>query len=329
MINKMPNKRRYVFKKRCGHKMYRCPLCGTNQGMNGICFTCGAHLVKKPLPMVKIIIITTIVLIPVMYFAWGKITGNCIGNFHIQSVLATCEEDSTCMVCGKVLEKATGHIYPENRADCDENVQCRICGAVRPKLANHLWLSATCKSPSVCANCGQQYNNAVRGHDYVNGTCSRCGDKTFGIWEKKFFVDKYGDKTNNPYIYGEFTGKFSNSATTNSKADGYWIISKNEVSIVILKYGSQRLKGASYETRFYDMSIKMQNGKEQGLDGTLSKNDDRITIDDYQNSWVTDILKRGGQIKIYIKGKYDPYKDEEYVFTMEDVSGFSNIFNTL
>lgn len=90
-----------------------------------------------------------------------------------------------------------------------------------------------------CSKCGDTYTEKIEkntNHTYestitteatythegtLTYTCTLCGDsytepiaQLKGNWTKENYVDSFGDKTNNTYIMGRFTGSYSNSATS-------------------------------------------------------------------------------------------------------------------
>ena len=44
------------------------------------------------------------------------------------------------------------------------------------KIVGHTGGTATCKTKAVCENCGEEYGDTLD-HNYVNGTCTECGDE--------------------------------------------------------------------------------------------------------------------------------------------------------
>lgn len=78
---------------------------------------------------------------------------------------------------------------------------------------------------------------------------------TVGFTES-FFVDKFGDPTTRMYLSKEIEGRFSNSATTNSKLIVRILLADYEFGISLYEYGSSRVK--SKDT--YVISFKTKSG---------------------------------------------------------------------
>lgn len=72
----------------------------------------------------------------------------------------------------------------------------------------------------------------------------------------QYFVDSFGDATNEPYLLGQATGLFSNYATTNSNLRVSIILSRYEFGIGLFEYGNFRVK----DNKKYTISIKIPSG---------------------------------------------------------------------
>jgi len=152
-----------------------------------------------------------------------------------------------------------------------------------------------------------------------------------GIWEINYFVDDFGDKTDEGYIANKdfIEGVFSNSATTNSNLFGYFIISsKREIAIKLLEYGSSVVK--AYSTEYYNVSIKDSEGETYSLRGTMFEGGDRLYIDHgfgkNKISKMHNIMMKGGEVVVVIKE--DDYGLTTYRLSF-DSDGYKNTFNTL
>ncbi|MCQ2540239.1 MAG: CAP domain-containing protein [Acetatifactor sp.] len=92
----------------------------------------------------------------------------------------TCVQDSICLVCDKLLEKAPGHTFSE--PTCEEDSVCTVCGEPGTKKAlGHDMKEATCTLPSTCSRCGKTEGEAL-GHTEGEVkceeplTCVVCGE---------------------------------------------------------------------------------------------------------------------------------------------------------
>lgn len=131
-----------------------------------------------------------------------------------------------------------------------------------------------------------------------------------GIWEIGYFVDSFGEPTNDKYIKIKrpIYGTFSNSATQNSDLGVRFIISgKNSIYIMLYEYNrSNPVKG--YRDK-YRVLVKDCDGEKYNLSAS-SYDSDRLSFDvhaydsDYNKSndaeRMFDILLKGGEIKFKI-----------------------------
>ena len=62
-------------------------------------------------------------------------------------------------------------------------------------------------------------------------------------WKLQYFIDDYGEKTDEGYIINNCFGEFSNSATTDSELAVRIIVTPEDVRFDMYEYGSQFMKG--------------------------------------------------------------------------------------
>lgn len=62
-------------------------------------------------------------------------------------------------------------------------------------------------------------------------------------WELNYFIDEFGEKTNDGYILHTCDGEFSNSATTDSRLFVKIIVTPEQIRFDTFEYGSQKMKG--------------------------------------------------------------------------------------
>lgn len=189
---------------------------------------------------------------------------------------------------------------------------------------SHSWASATCTIPKTCNICGETSGTAL-GHTTQTGVCSRC-NQNFGKWMKKYYVDEFGLPTTTPYISNTeyIVGTFSNSATTNSKLYAYFLIDTEDIAIVLLEYGSHKVK--AYSTDDYGIIMLDNENIKHNIYGTMYKNGDRVFINDSYKNTVLNVLKQPGTIGFYLECS-ETIKST-YLFTVE-TSNFSEIYSTL
>ena len=135
-------------------------------------------------------------------------------------------------------------------ANCGETgVKERVCSCGEketetiPASGKHQYTSEITKEASVSEEGIKTY------------TCSVCGDsytEPIGIiqtnWEVDYYVDEFGDKTNDAYVRGEFHGTFSNSATNGSSLTVYVYMDKdkpNRIAFRLLEYDSHKATAIS------------------------------------------------------------------------------------
>lgn len=132
----------------------------------------------------------------------GKVMGDKNPNNHVNTetvtVPATCTTDGfttiTCKDCGEIVSttplERTGHSFTGNYVQAGTSGharQCANCTATSEPEAHRMsdWkveIEAECltegKETRSCTVCGLRQSQTIDalGHNYVNGTCTRCGD---------------------------------------------------------------------------------------------------------------------------------------------------------
>lgn len=121
-------------------------------------------------------------------------------------------------------------------------------------------------------------------------------------WILKYYVDDYDQPTSDWYITNSelITGKFSNSATTNSKLSVRVVIDSNYICFVLYEYGSHQVKNSYSKNRYYDMRMKDADGVEHELGGGIVAGGDRILLSNDSRQKVLTALKKQGTLSFYI-----------------------------
>ena len=180
--------------------------------------------------------------------------------------------------------------------------------------------------------------------DYINGYLAGYADGKSGVaaeyvqtenkaketslYKIKYFVDEFGDPTNEGYI-SQITpaeGTFSNSATRNSDMLWYFIIAPQETAFIIYEYGWSLVSGASsYPTR-YEISAKVADGTVY----TYKANNysDRISISPNEEAAFIDLLCANSSVKIVIKEISD-YSNTSYNLGTVDCTGLAGLYTEL
>ncbi len=164
-----------------------------------------------------------------------------------------------------------------------------------------------------------------------------------GMWEIRYFVDDFGEKTNDGYITSKslLKGTFSNSATQNSSLLIYPLISKWDefkklgynISFQLYEYSRNNpVKGEGS----YKVLVQDKNGKRYNLEGDIRRGGDRLIIKIYymdntngHNRILHKILLMGGEIKFVIKEKDALGVPSEYKFTIENADYYNNAIRLL
>lgn len=118
-------------------------------------------------------------------------------------------------------------------------------------------------------------------HTTSDGICRNCGEYIGAAWKTAYYVDEFGDKTNDEYIYTEVKGVFSNTATQDSPLTVQIAVDHDVVSIFLYEYEDSLVKSTSsisYRVKIKNDSdkISFESKKEFGRFLLLTK--DRINI---------------------------------------------------
>jgi len=91
---------------------------------------------------------------------------------------------------------------------------------------------------------------------FSNSTIAAQSNDDFTL---KYYVDEFGDPTDNAFLFNMVEGVFSNSATTNSRLSVAILISKGEIGLGLFEYGDNLVKWSSYTN--YMVKMKLPNGE--------------------------------------------------------------------
>ncbi len=146
-------------------------------------------------------------------------------------------------------------------------------------------------------------------------------------WFEDYYVDDFGDPTEESYLRGEFTGTFSNSATSGSALDVFVYCEKNMtakdamISFRMIEYQSNVADFWLYDEDEIKIKVKI-NGKEYEdfIDyiGYSTINDPNIYIQRNLNETfdpIIDALENGDEISCLITA-YSRYSTTTYRFKM-------------
>ena len=222
------------------------------------------------------------------------------------AVAPTCTETGLtegkhCSECGKVLVAqavvpATGHTKVHMYA---VEATCLVSGKTESEYCS------TCKEVFI-----EEQTVAALGHTTTAGKCERCG-QDIGDWMIGHYVDDFGQPTNDGYVINKqyIQGKFSNSATTNSKLNVEILVDyQDDIAIFLYEYArnnSVKNSSSRYSDE-YDITIRTEDGTDVSVTGTIWPGGDRLFIDTEYAPKVLSLLKWRSAQHAY-RGKRQPY----------------------
>lgn len=121
-------------------------------------------------------------------------------------------------------------------------------------------------------------------------------------WVLKYYVDEFDQPTSDWYITNSelITGKFSNSATTNSALSVRVLIDRGDICFMLYEYGRSQVKNSYSKNRYYDIRMKDANGVEHELEGGIVAGGDRIALLESSRQKVLSAFKQSGTVSFYM-----------------------------
>lgn len=152
-----------------------------------------------------------------------------------------------------------------------------------------------------------------------------------GIWKINYFVDDFGEPTDEGYITTEqpIYGTFSNTATQDSRLRVRFIIAgKKSVAIKLFEYdGNNPVKG--YEDS-YKVLVQDKDGNRYELYAS-NYDSDRLTFSSYGSNSDSEkfhkILMKGGNVKVRIIDR--DRTSTQYNFTVNNADWYENAYYKL
>lgn len=132
---------------------------------------------------------------------------------------------------------------------------------------------------------------------------------SYAQWSTKYFVDEFGDKTDEKYELMVADGTFSNSATTNSKAVYSFIKSKDNLLINVLEYGSNLAN--SVDSTFETVKIKQPSGNVITIKKVFFTNSGKLYFDKSLFLEVLSAIKEKGDYTLVFK-RSSKYSESHY-----------------
>lgn len=151
-----------------------------------------------------------------------------------------------------------------------------------------------------------------------------------GIWSVNYYVDDFQQPTDEWYITTaqQFSGTFSNSATTNSNllvqmaADQFE--GETRIAFFLWEYGRNQVKNSSERNvDEYDITMRTPDGTDHNLTGTLYCGGDRIFIDDAYVDEVLTAMQGEGAVSFYVV--QSDRTTTSYLFSI-DTDNFASVY---
>ena len=218
----------------------------------------------------------------------------------------------------------TGGSNDSNASNSNNSSNTNNGGGASVNVCDHNWSDATCTLPKICYKCNVSEGNAL-GHTTDAGICTRCGEN-FSSWQAGAYTDEFGQETKTKYMASiDYSGKFSNSATTDSKLYAALQIDKTSIGIILWEYGSRAVKG-TFDSEQYSITILDESGAKHTFTGTLYKGNTKILFGSADRTKLTNILSSNNSIQIHMKTS--KYTVSTYLFKI-NTAGFDSIYNSI
>lgn len=121
---------------------------------------------------------------------------------------------------------------------------------------------------------------------------------TSAQWEKRFFVDDFGDETNQYYYQMSAYGTFSNSATQDSKLLGVFIHGESNDNLYIKVYEYESNLANHYEPTFEDVRIKTPSGNVVTINRVFFTDDGLLFFNKDKYKTLLGTIKEKGTYKM-------------------------------
>ena len=149
------------------------------------------------------------------------------------------------------------------------------------------------------------------------------------MWRVGFYVDDFGEPTKSGYITNtsRIRGSFSNTATSNSKLDVTFLISKsNDISIQLYEYANNHpVKGGTAAYNKYKILMQDKNGKRFTLKATNYGN--RLSVGPSHSALIHKAFMKGGNVKFRINKVGT--ETTQYIFSTGNAEWYDNAYRKL
>ena len=136
---------------------------------------------------------------------------------------------------------------------------------------------------------------------------------SYAQWNTEYYVDEFGEKTNETFYYFDAVGVFSNSATTNSDCGFFVKRDDDEGSYTISIYPYNRDSRESWtSSTFQDIKLKKPSGDVETLSGFCYKKG-QVLFSEEDYPILKDAISQSGEYTFLLK--YDgKYSESSYKF---------------
>lgn len=142
----------------------------------------------------------------------------------------------------------------------------------------------------------------------------------YGIWKVTYYVDDFGEPTKDGYVFTSCTGKFSNSATTNSELGVKFIIDESVFCIQLYEYNRNHPVKGYLDT--FQFKAKRSDGEILEFE-TLNDEYGHNFVHTKYDKKIRAFLQQGkGEVK-FIAECRESNLLSQYEFTLKDISYLS------
>ncbi len=134
-------------------------------------------------------------------------------------------------------------------------------------------------------------------------------------WTKGYYVDEFGDKTENSFMHMRAVGTFSNSATQNSKCVYDFYDSGNSITVDVKEYGSSMATSIGYS--FEIVKIKTPSGEVETIYNTFFDKSGVLFFNKKRYTQLKSILAEKGRYVMVFK-KSGKYSSSSYKVLIEN-----------
>lgn len=149
-----------------------------------------------------------------------------------------------------------------------------------------------------------------------------------GIWEIRYYIDKFGDYTSSGYIstHERIKGTFSDSRTTNSELGARVLITdSSNIDIKLYEYDrNAENEGSSSYPEKYDIYIKDDNDKFYYF--AAENTSDRVSFNKKDSSMVHNLLVRNTSLKFTLELEGYGNTISSYTFIIPNMHWYGNAY---